>query len=238
VEVWAPHETGAIVAFGDSITDGVGTKQGEYNDWPDVLAARLKQRSADLSVINAGIAGNRILHDGAGISALARLDRDVLAHPGVTHLIILEGTNDMGWPYLNPRARPGSTAPATSPYADEMVSAQDIIAGYQQIIDRAHEHGIKVFGATITPYEGANDYSPEGEAIRQKVNQWIRTSHAFDGVFDFDAAVRDPKHPSQLRDDYQSGDHIHPSAAGYKVMVDAIDLSVLTGVKGAATGGR
>jgi len=228
VEVWASNGTAAVVALGDSITDGVGAKPGDYADWPDMLARRLaaEQGSPSRGVVNEGIGGNRILHDGAGVSALARLDRDVLAQPGVTDLIVMEGINDIGWPHIKPRAQSGA-APTETPFVHEVVSAQDLIMGLQQIIDRAHGHGIRVFGVTLTPYEGADYYTAGGEAIRQAVNKWIRTGGAFDGVFDFDAVVRDPNHPSQFRDGYHSGDHLHPSAIGYKAMADAIDLSVL-----------
>ena len=229
VEVWASPQAAATVAFGDSITDGVGAKQGEYSDWPDDLANRLAsgQGAGRLAVLNEGIGGNRILHDGAGVSALARFDRDVLAQPGVVNVIILEGINDIGWPHMKARPSPNGTTPSQGPFADDRVTAQDLIAGLKQIIERAHEHGIRVFGATLTPFEGADYYSADGEVERQAVNQWIRTSGAFDAVFDFDAAVRDPNHPSRFREDYQSGDHLHPSAAGYKAMTAAVDLSVL-----------
>ena len=236
VEVWTSDQTAATVTFGDSITDGVGAKQGDYSDWPDMLASRLasQQSSTGLAVLNEGIGGNRILHDGAGVSALARFDRDVLAQPEIVNLIVLEGINDIGWPHMRPRL-PIATAPTDMPFVHEVVTAQDLIMGLQQIIERAHQHGIRVFGATLTPYEGADYYSTDGEATREAVNQWIRTSGAFDGVFDFDAAVRDPNHPTQFRDSFQSGDHLHPSAAGYKAMADSIDLSVLRGVVGEAT---
>jgi lysophospholipase L1-like esterase len=229
VEVWASDQTTATVALGDSITDGVGGKQGDYTDWPDMLASRLvgEHGSPGRAVNNEGIGGNRILHDGAGVSALARFDRDVLAQPGVTDLIVLEGINDIGWPHMKPRPSKDGTPPTDPPFASQVVSAEDLIVGLQQIIERAHQHGIRVFGATLTPYEGAEYYSADGEATRQAVNQWIRTSGAFDAVFDFDAAVRDPNHPGQFRDGYHSGDHLHPSATGYKAMADAIDLSVL-----------
>jgi lysophospholipase L1-like esterase len=228
VEVWALDKAGATVALGDSITDGVGAKQGDYHDWPDILANRLASEKdcPGLAVINEGIGGNRILHDGAGIGALARLDRDVLAQPGVANLIVLEGINDIRWPLLKLRL-PDGTTPKDMPSASESVTAKDLIMGLQQIIERAHQHKIRVFGATLTPYEGDELYEPNGEATRQTINQWIRTSGAFDGVFDFDAAVRDPNRPSQFSEPYQSGDHLHPSAAGFKAMADAIDLSLL-----------
>jgi lysophospholipase L1-like esterase len=229
LEVWAPEPTAATVAFGDSITDGVGAKQGDYTDWPDQLASRLASQkgSPGMPVLNEGIGGNRILYDGAGVNALARFDRDVLAQPGVVNLIVLEGINDIGWPHMKPRS-PNGTA-REMPFVHQVVSAEDLIVGLRQLIDRAHQHGIQVFGATLTPYEGADYYSADGEATREAVNRWIRTSGAFDGVFDFDAAVRDPSHPAQFRETFQSGDHLHPSAAGYKAMVDAVDLSVLRG---------
>jgi lysophospholipase L1-like esterase len=238
LEVIASSQTMTILALGDSITDGVGAKQGDYNDWPDLLANRLAAQKGlpAMAVVNTGIGGNRVLHDGAGVSALARFDRDVLAQPGVANIILLEGINDIGWPRMKPPApRPGGPAQGAasmeSPFAKELVNAQDIIAGYQQIIDRAHQHGIKVFIATILPYEGADYYTEDGEAIRSAVNQWIRTSSATDGYFDFDKAVRDPSHPSRFRDGYHSGDNLHPSTIGYKAMADAVDLAVLRGSK-------
>ena len=228
VEVWSSDRVGATVALGDSITDGVGAKQGEYNDWPDLLANRLAAQKSlpAMAVVNEGIGGNRILHDGAGISTLARFDRDVLSQPGVVNLIVLEGINDIGWPRMKPRI-PNGEQLKEPPFARELVSADDIIGGLKQIIERAHQHGIRVFGATLTPYEGADYYTEDGEQARQSVNQWIRSSGAFDGVFDFDAAVRDPKQPKRFREGYHSGDFLHPSATGYKAMVEAVDLMVL-----------
>ncbi len=228
VEVWTSSRDAAVVTLGDSITDGVGATQGSYADWPDQLAKRLASAgTTQLAILNEGIGGNRILHDGAGINALARFDRDVLAQPGVSDLILLEGINDIGWPHMRPRATKDGEPPPPSRFATEGVTAADLIAGMRQIIDRAHAHRIRVFGATLTPYEGADYFSKDGEQVRQAVNQWIRTGGAFDGVFDFDAAVRDPSHPAKFRDGYQSGDHLHPSAAGYVAMAQAIDLALL-----------
>ena len=234
LEVFAPRQTMTILALGDSITDGVGAKQGDYNDWPNLLANRLAAQKGlpEMAVVNTGIGGNRVLHDGAGISTLARFDRDVLARPGIGGIILLEGINDIGWPSMKLSA-PGPGDPSRgnasteSPFANEFVDAQDIIAGYQQIIDRAHQHGIRVFIATMLPYEGADYYTEDGEAIRAAVNQWIRTSRAVDGYFDFDKAVRDPDHPERFRDGYHSGDNLHPSALGYKAIADAVDLALL-----------
>jgi lysophospholipase L1-like esterase len=237
LEVLAPSQTAAILALGDSITDGVGAKQGDYSDWPDLLANRLAAQKGlpAMAVVNTGIGGNRVLHDGAGVSTLARFDRDVLAQPGLAGIILLEGINDIGWPRMKPPSpRPGDAAQGAaateSPFARELVNAQDIIAGYQQIVDRARQHGIKVFIATLLPYEGADYYTEDGEAIRAAVNQWIRTSGAADGYFDFDAAVRDPGHPTRFRIGYHSGDNLHPSAIGYQAMADAVDLAMVRGI--------
>jgi lysophospholipase L1-like esterase len=228
VELWTSDQTAATLTLGDSITDGVGATQGDYTDWPDLLANRLagEQGTPGLAVVNEGIGGNRILHDGAGVNTLARFDRDVLSQPGVVNLIVLEGINDIGWPHMKPKL-PNGTMMKDPLFLGELVSAQELIMGLQQIIDRAHQHGIRVFGATILPYEGADYFSEDGEATRQAVNQWIRASGAFDGVVDFDAAVRDPKRPIQFREGYHSGDHLHPSATGYKAMADAVNLIML-----------
>ncbi len=215
VDVQSPQPGPVIVAFGDSITDGYRSTVGANQRWPDRLAERLIAHAdgRPVAVVNAGIGGNRILADGViatlGPSALARFDRDVLAVPGVSHLIILEGVNDIGGGRKNPP------------------SAEDLIAGYRQLIARARAHGVKVIGATILPYEGYTYYyEPEGDVVRQGVNQWIRTSGAFDAVIDFDALMRDPAQPRRLRGDLQSGDWLHPNDAGYRAMGDAIDLSL------------
>jgi lysophospholipase L1-like esterase len=210
VEVMAPVGTAAVVTFGDSITDGARSTADTNSRWPDQLARRLAARKgAGVAVLNAGISGNRVLGDGAGVSALARFDRDVLMQTGVTHVVVMEGINDIGIARNNP-----------SP------SAADLIAGHKQLIDRAHARGLKIYGATLTPYEGAGYYSPEGEAKRQTLNNWIRTSKAYDGVIDFDMVTRDPAAPTKFLPAYDSGDHLHPGDAGYKAMGDAVDLAL------------
>jgi lysophospholipase L1-like esterase len=208
VEVVAPAGAGAIVAFGDSITDGARSTMDMNARWPDHLARRLaSRRGPPLAVLNAGISGNRVLGDGAGQSALARFDKDVLMQTGVTHVVIMEGINDIGLARNNP-------AP----------SAADLIAGHQQLIDRARARGLKVIGATLTPFEGAGYFTPEGEAKRQALNEWIRTSGAYDGVIDFDRVTRDPSAPSRFLPLYDSGDNLHPGDAGYKAMGEAVEL--------------
>ncbi|GGG70301.1 SGNH/GDSL hydrolase family protein [Edaphobacter dinghuensis] len=215
VDVRADSKAAAIVAFGDSITDGAHSTRDANARWPDVLAARLQSNkdTVDLGVLNEGIGGNRILHDDTGPSALARFDRDVLAQAGVKYLIILESINDIGHAQ-DPRR----------PY--DVVTADDLIAGLSQLATRAHTHGIKVFGATLTPYVGAGYSSPAGEAIREAVNQWIRTTNQLDGVIDFDKATSDPAHPNVFLPADDSGDHLHPNDTGYKAMGNSIDLKI------------
>jgi lysophospholipase L1-like esterase len=217
VDVKAGGDSGAIVAFGDSITDGTHSTKDANRRWPDVLAQRLlaDKRTAGLGVLNEGIGGNRILHDVAGPSALARFDRDVLAQAGVKYLIILEGINDIGH---------ASDPDPAKRY--DIVSADDLIAGYSQMVRRAHTHGIKVIGATLTPYVGAKYASPEGEAIRTALNQWIRTTKELDGVIDFDKVTSDPAKPGVYLPAYDSNDELHPSDAGYKAMGESIDLTL------------
>jgi lysophospholipase L1-like esterase len=216
VDVLAPRRDGVIVAFGDSITDGFGTTPNNDQAWPTLLAARLANNkpTAMLGVLNMGISGNRVLRDGAGTNALARFDRDVLSRGGVSWMTLLEGINDITF----------SAIPGMPP--TEAVTAEDLIWGYRQIIARAHLHGVKVAGATIMPVQGVVTYTESGEAVREAVNHWIRTSGAFDAVIDFDALVRDPENPKRLRPEFDSGDHVHPNDRGNQAMADAIDLSI------------
>jgi lysophospholipase L1-like esterase len=209
VEVAASQQAGAIVAFGDSITDGTRSTANTNNRWPDHLAKRLQAQKINIGVLNQGIAGNRVLGDGAGVSALARFDRDVLAQGGVTHVIVLESINDIGLARDNP-----------------CPSAADLIAAHRQLIERAHARGLKIFGATLTPFEGAAYWTKEGEAKRQALNDWIRTSKIYDGVVDFDAAVRDPSAPTKLQPQFNPGDNLHLTDAGYQAMANAIDLGL------------
>lgn len=215
VDVKADEKAASIVAFGDSITDGAYSTRDANARWPDVLAARLQadKKTADLGVLNEGIGGNRVLHDDTGPSALARFDRDVLAQAGVKYLIILESINDIGHAQ-------------DLHHQYDVVTADDLIAGLSQLATRAHTHGIKVFGATLTPYVGAGYASPKGEAIREAVNQWIRTTNQFDGVIDFDKVIRNPANPTSFLPAYDHGGHLHPNDTGYKAMGDAIDLNL------------
>jgi lysophospholipase L1-like esterase len=226
VEVMAPMDATAIVALGDSITDGYNDTPDTNGSWPSVFAKRLRDRPGPrVAVLNLGISGNRILHDGIGTNALARFDTDVLAQPGARAVIVLEGTNDFGLPAIGRNSPNG----APGPFAKEEVSADDVIVGLRQIIERARAHGLKVYGATLLPFEGAAYFTPEGEAKRQAVNQWVRTGGAFDGVIDFDAVIRDPQHPSKMLAGLQSGDYLHPNNEGYKLMADSVDISTVLG---------
>jgi lysophospholipase L1-like esterase len=217
IDVRASSVAGAIAILGDSITDGRGSTTNGNDRWPDNLARRLQsgKGTAEVAVLNHGIGGNRLLRDGLGPNALSRFDRDVLAQPGVRWLIVLEGINDIGT-RVSARARGESAA-----------TAEDIIGAYEQIIARARAHDIRVYGATLLPFEGfASYFTPDAEADRQTVNRWIRTSGRFDAVIDFDAATRDPEKPSRLSTAVDGGDHLHPSAAGYRSMADCADLAL------------
>jgi lysophospholipase L1-like esterase len=215
VDVVNASATGVIVALGNSITDGAGSSADSNSRWPDVLARRLlASKEPAKAVVNAGIGGNGVLSPITGPSALARFDRDVLMQPGVTHVILLEGINDL-------------SRGAASADPRDNVTAADIIFGYQQLIGRAHERGLVIFGATLTPMANmTRPTTPAVDATRRAVNQWIRTSGAFDGVIDFDAATRDPSQPDRFLPAYDSGDHLHPSDAGYKAMGEYIDLTL------------
>jgi lysophospholipase L1-like esterase len=222
VEVLAPADVkGAVVALGDSITDGASSRPDKNERWTDVLARRLLAGDTKTAVLNAGIGGNRVLTSSPcwGQNALARLGRDVLAQAGIEAVILFEGTNDIG--------QPDTRALETNPCLSRtQVSADEIIAGYKQIIARTHARGLKIFGATILPYQGFGAWTATGEAKRVAVNQWIRTSRVFDGVIDFDAVLRDPATPTRMAPQYDSGDHLHPGPAGHEAMGNAVDLAL------------
>ena len=217
VDVLAGPDTGGIVALGDSLTDANISTIDAFCRWPDQLSRRLQARTGgrSMAVMNQGLGGNRILHDIRGDSGLRRFDRDVLVQPGVTHAIVMLGTNDL----RNRWAKP-----------EEEVTAEAMIAGLKQLAVRARTRGIKIFGATLTPYENetflVGAWTPERESRRQAVNAWIRDGGAFDAVVDFDQAVRDPTHPARMRPIYDCGDHLHPSDLGYNAMGDAVDLAL------------
>jgi lysophospholipase L1-like esterase len=217
VDVVAPAETGGVVAVGDSLTDANISTHDGHHSWPSQLARRLMALTGGrpVAVMNQGLGGNRILHDIRGDSGLRRFDRDVLAQPGVTHAVIMLGTNDL-------RNRPGKS--------EEEVVAPQMIAGLKQFALRGRAHGIKVVAATLTPFENETflpgAWNPRREAVRQAVNDWIRKGESFDAIVDFDRALRDPDHPTQMLPMYDCGDHLHPSDLGYRAMGDAIDLSL------------
>jgi len=223
IMVDAPEGARAIVTFGDSITDGDGSSADANHRWPDVLAERLQAAGgAPTAVLNEGISGERVLTDRMGTNALARFDQAVLSHPHVDTVIFMMGINDIGWPdsVLDPQGIPRS--------------ADDIIAGYKQLVARAHDHGLRILGATLTPFNNAfgggpleGYYNDEKEAKRVAVNEWIRTGGAFDGVIDFDKVVQDPGNPNKIRADFNKGDDLHPNDAGYKAMAESIDLGML-----------
>jgi lysophospholipase L1-like esterase len=221
VDVLAPRsDLGAVVALGDSITDGVGSPVNANARWPNDLARRLAAlRGSTLSVVDEGIGGNRVLNDSpcCGVNAVARFDRDVRDQAAARDVIVLEGINDIGFS--------ASPSALTVPHTD--VSAAQIIGGYEQLIALAHAAGLRIFGATLTPFAGARYWTPVGERKREAVNRWILTAHAFDGVVDFAAATADPRDPERLAPAYDSGDHLHPDAAGYRAMAAAIDLRAL-----------
>lgn len=220
--VQTPAPAAAVVALGDSITDGNGATPGANARWPDALAERLAGQG--VAVLNAGISGGRLLKGGMGRAGLTRAAQDVFGQPGVRALIVLLGTNDIGWPG-------GPFAPG-----EPALRAEELVQGYRQLIAMAHTHNVRVLGGTIPPFGDAlagtplaGHYSPEKDAVRQAVNRWIREAGAFDAVVDFDALLRDPARPSHLRAAMDSGDHLHPGDVGYRAMAQAIDLEALLG---------
>jgi lysophospholipase L1-like esterase len=213
VEVETPRPAKTVVVIGDSISDGFRSTLDANRRWPDRLAERLREAHPKEAwgVANLGISGNRVLSNGAGESVLTRFDRD-LSIPGAAYLIVFEGVNDVGQ--------------GSRPNGGGIPSAEAMIAGYKQIIERGHAKGLKVIGATIAPYEGAAYYTADGDAVRQQINDWIRTSKAFDGVIDFDAVWRDPANPKRIKADLQPGDWLHGNDAGYKAFGEAVDLKL------------
>ncbi len=230
VDVETTRSGGTIVALGDSITDGFGSMPNANSRWPDLLADRLAAQHGGEAwgVVDMGISGNRVLADGVGEGALRRFDRDVLSVPAVRYVIFFEGLNDL----INSYGQSAGPLPLDPGASSPKATAAALIAGYRQLIERAHTQGIKVLGVTLTPYAGATLgnraglYSPEGEAQREAINRWIRTSGAFDGVLDFDAVWRDPADPTRITPSLQHGDHLHGNDAGYQALVRSINLAL------------
>ena len=225
VEVDSPDALGTIVTYGDSITDGVGATPGANRRWPDILANRLQEAGQEWAVANQAISGNRVLSPGMGESALSRFDEDVLSLPNVRYIILFEGVNDLGQRF-GPQRAPGGGGPGGLTLDQPQITVEQMIAGYKQIVARAHEKGIKVIASPIGPYMGASYWSEEGEAARQRINEWILTSGTFDGVVRFDTAFADPADPRRYRDGYHMGDFLHGSDAGLKAVGESIDLAL------------
>lgn len=221
VEVEVARQGRAVVVLGDSISDGIGSTVDANRRWPDFLAARL----SGWGVVNMGISGNRVLDDGAGQSALARFDRDVLATPAAKAVILFEGVNDLGISFGRFEGAFADTFKTLVPA--KKATAESMIGGYRQLIARARSRGLEVFAATITPYGGSGYFSEEGEAVRQAINTWIRTSKEVDGVIDFDAVIRDPANPKQIKEGFHPGDHLHGTDAAYQAMAAAVDVAML-----------
>lgn len=220
IQVETEQSARTVVVMGDSITDGASASLDADSRWPDFLAARLAHQG--VAVVNAGISGARLLTNGMGVNALARMERDVLAQPGVQSVIVMLGINDIAWPGT-------AFAPAA-----QRSTLDSLIAGYRQLVTQAHSRGIRVIGTTLTPFEGAlpgtpldDYYQPYKDDLRRQVNGWIRNSGVFDAVIDFDAVLRDPAHPSKIAERYDSGDHLHPGDEGNCAMAEAVDLDAL-----------
>lgn len=215
VQVQETESAATIVTLGDSITDGAHATIDANHRWPDYLAIRLQaaKKTKHAAIANEGIGGNRILFDGHGPSAASRIDRDVIAQPGVKYLILLEGINDIDQT-INPQS------------AEAQLTLEQMTSAVAQIVERPHAHHILVYGGTLTPNGGVKTVTPHVNELRNDYNQWLRTSGVVDGVIDFDRAVRDPQKPNELLPSYDSGDHLHPSDAGYKAMADSVDLSL------------
>jgi lysophospholipase L1-like esterase len=213
VDVETAGDTGVIVAFGDSLTNGAGSTLDAHAAWPSILAARFQANAStrNLAIVNEGIGGNRVLRDGVGLSALSRLDNDALTLAGVKALILFEGINDIG--RATDLSNPG-----------EAITSDELIQGLRKLIQRVHSKGLRVYAVTLTPYGGSRLYSEAGEAMRESVNRWIRSTDLVDGVLDFAAAVEDPSHPEMYLPAYDSGDHLHPSDDGYRAMANSIGL--------------
>ena len=222
VEIDSPDALGTIVAYGDSITDGVGATPGANRRWPDVLANRLQEAGLEWAVANQAISGNRVLSPGMGEAALARFDEDVLSLPNVKYIIVFEGVNDIGQRF----ARREPNQPSFPGLDQPEITVEEMIAGYKQIVARAHAEGIKVIGSPIGPYKGAAYWSEEGEAARQAINDWILHSGTFDAIVRLDTAFADPADARAMRDGYHMGDFLHGSDAGLKAVGDSIDLAL------------
>jgi lysophospholipase L1-like esterase len=222
IEIDSARAKGTLVTFGDSITDGVGATAGANRRWPDILANRLQAAGKRWAVANAGISGNRVLSPGMGESALARFDEDVLSLPNVKYLLVFVGVNDIGMRF----GTMGGNLPSFPGLDQPEITVEQMIAGYKQLIARAHDKGIKVIGSPIAPYKGAGYWTEAGEAARQRVNDWILSGGAFDGVTRLDTAFADPADPRQMREGYHMGDHLHGSDAGLKAVGESIDLKL------------
>ncbi|MBT2189115.1 SGNH/GDSL hydrolase family protein [Sphingobium nicotianae] len=226
IEVDAIDGAGTIAMLADSITDGIGSTLGANRRWPDYLAERLSAwAKGKWGIANQGISGNRVLNEGFGESGLARLDRDIIALPGVRYVVVFLGVNDLGMAFTPPGSPP--PAPGTGlPNAGVPVTQEMLLDGYRQIVARAHDKGIKVIGATIAPYKGSLRWTEQGETVREGINAAIRAGRIFDGWVDFDKAFADPADPLQMRPGYHMGDHLHGTDAGYKAVADSIDLGL------------